>query len=230
MKRYIWLTIFFVWLVMLSFLFSNISKNNNKKSITKNNIQKIWQTKKEKNLKNDHQNDFKKKNIWNKIKKENKKEVNNDFDIIPVHNSKNTWNNTNIQKENTQKIIPDNLYIWLSSAQLLKDSKFEEIFTLFWLDNIPLYQIEKKEIYIKQLSWNYKDIKTNFENIIKKIWGNDVETNLFWDRQTFFNPDIYYKKDVIMLIYYEKSNYLVVLPYKKYWDYKKFIKETLFEK
>jgi len=227
MKRYIWLTIFFVGLVMLSFLFSNISKKNNItwNNITWNNITKKEPTKKKEIISNNNETNLEKNSTWNNTEK---KEDN--FDIIPVHNNQNTWDNTDTQTEESEKIIPDNLYIWLSNAKLLKDSKFEEIFALFWLDDIPLYKVENKEIYIKQLSWDYKDIKTNFDNIIKKVWGNDVETNLFWDKQTFFNPEIYYKKDVIMLISYEKTNYLVVLPYKNYWNYKKFMKETLFVK
>ena len=238
MKRYIWLTIFFVWLVMLSFLFSNISKKDNKNTnkqntTTWNNNRKPIKSQNISNKINDNQvkeqNNYishKKSNITQNKTWNNTEKKQDNFNIVPVHNKPTTWNKIN----KTEKIIPDDLYIWLSDAKLIKDSKFEEIFTLFWLDNIPLYKIENKEIYIKQLSWDYKNIKNNLNNIIKKVWGNDVETDLFGDKQTFFNPEIYYKKDVIMLIFYEKENYLVVLPYKNYWKYKKFMKETLFVK
>ncbi len=232
MRKYIWLTIFFVWLVILSFLFSNISKKGKNTNISNTTT---WNNNSRKKIKqktiktnNNKQTKIVQNITWNIT---NKKKDN--FNIIPVHNKQNTWDNTNNQSQKTnktKKIIPDNLYIWLASATLVKDSKYEEVFTLFWLDNIPLYKTENKEIYIKQLSWNYKQIKSNFDNIIKKIWGNDVETNLYGDKQTFFNPQVYYKKDVIMLISYEKSNYLVVLPYKNYWKYKIFMKETLFVK
>lgn len=229
MKRYIWLTIFFVWLVMLSFLFANISHKNyhiiNQNTWSNNGRKTI----KNQNISNNTKNNKKQNNLVKDLTWGNTNKQNN-FKIIPIHKQENTWNKIDSQSNKVEKIIPDNLYIWLSSATLVKDSKFEEVFALFGLDNIPLYKVENKEIYIKQLSWDYDKIKKNFDNIIKKVWWNDVETDLYGDKQTFFNPDIYYKKDVIMLVKYEKNNYLVVLPYKNYEKYKKFIKETLFVK
>ena len=53
---------------------------------------------------------------------------------------------------------------------------------------------------------------------------------MFWDKQLFVNPDIFYKKEVIMLVEYKRKVYFVVLPYIKYYDYKKFIKDILFVK
>ena len=102
---------------------------------------------------------------------------------------------------------------------------------MFELDNIPTYKIEDKEIYIKEInSVDYESEKTNISKLIQKIWGNFVETNLFWDKQLFVNPDLYYKKESIIFIEYKQKLYMLVLPYEKYSKYKKFIKEILFVK
>jgi hypothetical protein len=41
---------------------------------------------------------------------------------------------------------------------------------------------------------------------------------------------LYYKKESIIFIEYKQKLYMLVLPYEKYSEYKKFIKEILFVK
>jgi len=228
MKKYIWITLYLIWLVFLSFLFFLHSKSNNTKNITNNNISgtKIqWNNVK---LTEKKEN----RNTWNSISKQIDKELEN-------KNIKIEKNRKDIQKEDHKKQnieknkneLPEFLFIWFSQLNLQKDTKYEEIYNIINIKWKWIYKVEEKEIYIKPLENNdYNSIKNKIWQIINKIWWNIISTNLFWDKQYFINPDIYYKKQVIMLINFDWKNYLVALPYKKYQLYKKFIKEKIFNK
>ena len=127
------------------------------------------------------------------------------------------------------QIIPNKIYVWLAEAKLVSWSNYDDIFSLFNLEKYPTYKVDGKEIYFKQLkSIDYKTEKANINQLIQEIWGNIVETNLFGDKQIFINPDLYYKKVVIMLVSYGQKVYFVTLPYSKYKQYKLFLKNVLF--
>jgi len=239
MRKYIGLTIFFVWLVWLSFRFAFSSwKIQFKKDFSDTKLTNIQN----KNTKIDEK--ATNKNTYNK---ENTNNLNNTWNNLDTWDNLDTWNNNtwnNLNNKNEEfkvipvnkkkhistkiKIIPEHLYIWLTKANLVKDSKYEEIYALFKLDKISLYKIENKEIYVKQLSWNYLNIKNKLQNIIQQIWGNIAETNLYGNKQVFLNPNIYYKKYSIMLVKYWQNNYLITFPYNKYSSYKNFMKNVLF--
>ena len=249
MKKYIWLTIYFIGLVWLSYTFFYLSgnkwvntKNDSKQKIlddkkvasgNKNNIGNIIDNIKNKKELSDEQT----WNIENKIK--NIKKIQNEkvasgnkeqkiLDDKEKNDQQTIDNNQNT--ENKEKNIPlENIYIGLWHWTLVKDGKYEDIYSILWLSRLPLYKIEDKDIYIKELkSIEYEDEKNNIERLIHKIWGNVIKTNLFGDKQLFVNPDIYYKKQSIILVLYDWKVYLLVLPYKKYQDYKNYLKEVLF--
>jgi len=114
---------------------------------------------------------------------------------------------------------------------LVNDDKYDDIFEILWIWDLPKYKIEGKDIYVKKLdSVDYESEKVNIEQLIQKIWGNIANVNWFWDKQLFVNLDPYYKKDSISLVEYKWNVYIMVLPYNKYYEYEKVIKEFLFNK
>lgn len=246
MKKYIWITLYFIGLVWLSYTFFYISEKNkteDKKIVNNQNNTKKQNTVKKDNTLNTEWKNIQDEDIIEKIKTIDKVNEENDKQkdtSSTVDNSKNTNNNDiskkeendNIPEKNNKKdIVLEDIYIWLAHWKLVKDSKYEEIYDILNLGNLPLYKIEDKEIYIKKLkSIEYETEKNIIEQLIHKIWGNIVETNLFGDKQLFVNMDVYYKVKSILLIEYDKNLYLVVLPYKKYKDYKSYLKNVLFAK
>jgi len=249
MKKYIWLTIYFIGLVWLSYTFFYLSgnkliniKNNSKQTIldnkkvvseNKDNIVDIIDNIEDKKKLSDEQS----WNIEDKIKNiekiQNKKLMSGDKIQKKLDDKENTDKkiiDNNQNKEDKEKNIPlENIYIGLWHWTLVRDSKYEDIYSILWLSKLPLYKIEDKDIYIKELkSIEYEDEKNNIERLIHKIWGNVIKTNLFGDKQLFVNPDIYYKKQSIILVLYDWKVYLLVLPYKKYQDYKNYLNEVLF--
>ena len=232
MKKYIWITLYLIWLVFLSFLFFLHSKHNNTnkiiKNTTKNNsIIEIKNTNKKNNKIEDNIKLTEKEETWNNISNKIEKELENKD--IEIKNTIKENKKEPIKKEKTE--LPEFLFIWLTQLNLQKDTKYEEIYNIINVKWKGIYKVEEKDIYLKPLENNdYDSVKNNISKIINKIWWNIISTNLFWDKQCFINPDIYYKKQVIMLINFDWKNYLVVLPYKKYQLYKKFIKEKIFSK
>lgn len=253
MKKYIGITIFLVSLIVASFWIAlssgklkiniNTQENKIKKSNTKTNLTKLDnKVDKQDNTKENNKTEINVNyNSWDISEQENIESENIESGNTKNIDSKNKskedtlLNNKNIDNSEQNHKVKNSpkefLFIWLSQANLYTWNKYKDIFSMLELENIPTYKIENKDIYIKELnSIEYKDEKNIISQLIQKIWGNIVETNLFWDKQLFVNPDIFYKKEVIMLVEYEWKLYLVVLPYKKYHEYKKFIKEVLFIK
>jgi len=243
MKKYIGLTIYFVWLVLLSytfFYFSNKSKDI-KQIVTYQQKEKMndsWSEKLDLWKKDDNSS-------WNNQQVEEKSnDVLSGIDNLQV--VANTWEEDTVLKETSDEstwsnnqyfswndtlssVIPDKIYVWLADAKLVSGSNYDDVFTLFNVDKYPTYKVSWKEIYFKQLkSIDYNTEKNNIDQLIQEIWGNIVETNLFWDKQLFVNPDLYYKKVVIMLVSYDWKVYFVTLPYSKYQKYKPFLKNVLF--
>lgn len=230
MKKYIWITLYLIWLVFLSFLFFLHSKHNNTNKITNNNISETKNTTKNNNkIEKTTKLTEKEKtwNTWSNISNKIDKELENK-DIEIEKNTKEDKKEP-IKKEKTE--LPEFLFIWLTQLNLQKDTRYEEIYNIINVKWKGIYKVEEKDIYLKPLDNNdYNSVKDKISKIINKIWWNVISTNLFWDKQCFINPDIYYKKQVIMLINFDWKNYLVVLPYKKYKNYKKIIKEKIFSK
>ena len=245
MKKYIWLTIYFVWLVLLSytfFYFSNKLKDI-KKIVTLEQKKQTKQLSKDENESSELKTSSENTNSeiswsWNKnslswlenLELEPKttgsfEENQNDvtwFDTEEASWSMSSWNTVS-------QIIPNKIYVWLAEAKLVSWSNYDDIFSLFNLEKYPTYKVDGKEIYFKQLkSIDYETEKANINQLIQEIWGNIVETNLFGDKQIFINPDLYYKKVVIMLVSYDQKVYFVTLPYSKYKQYKLFLKNVLF--
>jgi len=64
----------------------------------------------------------------------------------------------------------EDIYIGLAHLKLLKDSKYEDIYSILGLNKLPLYKIEDKNIYIKELkSIEYEDEKNNIKKLVQKI-------------------------------------------------------------
>lgn len=250
MKKYIGLTIFLIGTILASFWIAissgklAVKNTNQKQENIKNTNIKIKTTNQEKEKKQEtnlesKKNEFKKQNdlSWESIT--NNWTVNN----LSWESTDNSWtiNNLtwdeiigNIQTSNSWEnfsATKEFIFIGLAQANLYSWDKYNDIFSLFELDNIPTYKIEWKEIYIKKLnSIEYKDEKNIIGRLIQKIWGNMVQTNIFGEKQTFINIDLFYKKEVLMLVEYDWKLYFVILPYKLYHQYKKFLKEVLFVK
>ena len=242
MKKYIGLTIYFVWLVLLSYTFFYFNKSKGIKQIVtyqqKEKMNDSWSEKLDLWKKDDNSS-------WNNQQVEEKSnDVLSGIDNLQVvattweedtvleeTSDLSTWsNNQYLSWDDTlNNVIPDKIYVWLADAKLVSGSNYDDVFALFNVDKYPTYKIEWKEIYFKQLkSIDYNTEKNNIDQLIQEIWGNIVETNLFWDEQLFVNPDLYYKKVVIMLVSYDWKVYFVTLPYSKYKKYKPFLKNVLF--
>ena len=249
MKKYIWLTIYFIGLVWLSYTFFYLSGNewvnikddskqkvlDNKKiaSENKSNIGNIIDNiKNEKKLSAEQTWNIKDK-IKNIEKIQNKKVASGDKEQKILDdkekNDQQIIDNDQNTENKVKNIELEDIYIGLAHLKLLKDSKYEDIYSILGLNKLPLYKIEDKNIYIKELkSIEYEDEKNNIKKLVQKIWGNIIETNLFGNKQLFVNIDVYYKKQSIILVLYDWKTYLLVLPYKKYQDYKSYLKEVLF--
>ena len=243
MKRYLWLTFYFVWLVLLSYSFFYLSPSWKKilnslntvpqiqwlPDIDTGNISEVKDNKKEvvvntwtNNLTGEltgvNSGIVSDNTIWNIEMK------NNNNQIVTWTNLVNTW------EEQKVEVIPDSIYVWLAEGSLVKTWVFDNVYSVLWLTG-PIYQMDWKRVYLQKIkSVDYLTEKTNINQLIQKIWGNIKETNLFWDKQLFVNPDKYYWKIVIMLVEYNGSLYLVTLPYNDYKQYKNYIQDVLFVK
>ncbi len=246
MKKYIWITMYFIGLVWFSYTFFYISWNNkqnldNSQKESKSNVldEKIEDKSINEivdNITNNNKEEKQQiqdieKNIEKNIElKDNWKQIT--WDNTEIKNNKqNTTGNNNqyVENNNIENIELEYIYIGLTKWKLVKDSRYEDIYNILNLSELPLYKIEDKDIYIKELkSIEYEEKKSNMSELIQKIWGNIIETNLFWNKQLFVNIDVYYKKQSIMLVSYEWKTYVLILPYEKYQDYKKYLKEFLF--
>jgi len=226
MKKYIGLTLFLLANILLVyFLFWNKINSSEKK-------QQVEQTGNV-SLNINHQQEKTNDTV---ISEEKANDFNNDFEI----EENKTWDNflegdlaleKNSIEENDNK-IPDTLVIWNITLKLAKNDKtYDDIFDILGFLDIPKYKVEGKKIYIKKIdSIDYEGEKINIEQLIQKIWGNIAEVNWFWDKQMFVNLDPYYKKESISFVEYRGNLYLMVLPYDKYYEYEKVIKEFLFDK
>ena len=209
MKKYVWLTLFLMGALFLVYLmFFTFHKNVDNNSL----------------------------NTWNNItwNIENKVAVNESYDI--ANENLYQWEQQDSQNNDTivntpEKENDNELVIWNITLYRTDDNRYDNIFELLWVSELPKYKIEWKDIYVKKLdSVDYETEKVNIGQLIQKIWWNIAEVHWFWDKQLFVNLDPYYKKDSISLVEYNGNLYYMVLPYDKYYEYKKVIKEFLFNK
>ena len=246
MKRYLWLTFYLVWLVLLSYSFFYLSPNWKKILNSLNNVPKIqWlpdintgNIEQISAIKNDTKNVL--TNTWNEsdalVKTGSDLDINSDeidLDIKDENAEKQivTWEKIeDLSQEEQVEVIPDSIYVWLAEGSLVETWVFDNLYSNLWLTG-PIYQMDWKKLYLQKIkSVDYLTEKTNIKQLIQKIWGSIKETNLFWDKQLFVNPDKYYWKVVIMLVEYNGSLYLITLPYNNYKQYKKYIQDVLFVK
>lgn len=244
MKIYIWLTLYFIWLIWISYTFFFITKKEN--NIKLENTQNKEFSKKEKNtIQNNVKNQEEKNSIINinkKIDELKKFEDKNSFQEIKENKQKKEEIKEKEKKEKEEEIKEnkenekedkdkekENIKIWKGNAILTESSWYKNIFSGLKIQTNETYKIKDKKIYIKILnSIDYEDKKTNISGLIQKIWGNIVETNIYWEKQLFINIDKYYKKEVIMLVKHNSKTYLLIIPYEQYQNYKKYLKEILF--
>jgi len=218
-KRYIWLTLFLIWAILfVYFLFwPKINKSNLVKTNTTIENKTGNLIKQDVLVNNDVDEEF--LSSWD----EEISNIDKDFvknDLLVQKNEENTWSK-----------IPDTLVIWNITLELSTDNTYDDIFDILWFLDTPKYKVNWKKIYIKKIdSIDYEEEKINIEQLIQKIWGNIAEVNWFWDKQLFVNLDPYYKKESISLVEYNWNLYVMVLPYNKYYEYEKVIKEFLFDK
>lgn len=221
MKRYIWLTMYFIWLVLISYTFFYYSsKDNLQKDVENPTKENISQTQKE-------NQEIQKQNIENQDEKNNTENQTNieniSWDFVRAENLEN-W-----ELKQKQESIFMTIEIWDETLNLIEDKSQETLYEILWVTDFPTYKTNEKEIYIKKLkSIEYEDKKDNIERLIQRIWENIVNSNLFGEKQLFVNIKWYYKSTSIMLVKYQWETYIVVFPYEKYENYKKFFEEVLF--
>jgi len=147
MKKYIWLTIYFIGLVWLSYTFFYLS--GNKWINTKKDNKVVSWDKIPNNIINDNK---KKKETWKIEDKIQNIEKIKDNKVVSWEKIQKIPNNIiNDNKKKKEKDIPlENIYIGLWHWTLIKDSKYEDIYSILWLSKLPLYKIEDKDIYIKK--------------------------------------------------------------------------------
>jgi len=237
MKKYVWVSLYFVWLVMLSYTFFYFSWKWKQLEVqssvieTKNN----W----------DLQNIISKENKSNKDKNDKLTKTNKsnaklneleDVKVEPVLEkkevskwSKKSWENA--VGVNEKDSLKKELIIWKVKLSYVKNIPYMDIYELLWYTGDGYYQVPWKDIYLKQLkSIDYESEKNNINQLIQKVWGNIKQTNLFGDKQLFVNIDVYFKKVVIMLVSYNGKLYLITLPYNNYSAYKSYLNNDLFVK
>ncbi len=229
MKKYLWITMYFVWLVLMSYSFFYFSGKRKKFIIIKSS-DKI---EKKVDVSNNTNNYVTTWSITSNHNKDNNESI-SWFDIVlkKIENDDFTWENlswsNNLDKKK-EVDINKMVKIWKVVWQLVNKTSYDDIFELLWYWKTPTYKIKNKYIYIKILKTvDYENEKNNINQLIQKIWGNIKETNLFGDKQIFINPDIYYGKTVIMLVKHMWKLYFVVLPYKYYKEYKLYLSGVLF--
>jgi len=220
-RRYVWLTLVLISWIMLSymFFFQNLKKKSqdvyNKKvgvvDVIKNKWDDIVST------------------WWDIVGKKNDDKTDvQDKNGLSLDDELNSLDDTNMV--DTGNVV-DSIVLWNITLQKNSDTMYDDIFDILWFLDLPKYKVEWKKIYIKKIdSIEYNQEKSNIKQLIQKIWGNIAEVNWFWDKQLFVNLDPYYKKDSISLVEYNWNLYIMVLPYNKYYEYEKVIKEFLFDK
>lgn len=220
-RRYVWLTLVLISWIMLSymFFFQNLKKKSqdvyNKKvgvvDVIKNKWDDIVST------------------WWDIVGKKNDDKTDiKDKNGLSLDDELNSLDDTNMV--DTGNVV-DSIVLWNITLQKNSDTMYDDIFDILWFLDLPKYKVEWKKIYIKKIdSIEYNQEKSNIKQLIQKIWGNIAEVNWFWDKQLFVNLDPYYKKDSISLVEYNWNLYIMVLPYNKYYEYEKVIKEFLFDK
>lgn len=223
MKKYIWLTMFLIWALFLVYLIFFTFWLKTDKPDTNINIS-TWNVEATKSWEN-QENDFLMTDSGSVQEQQSEPQ-----DIL-----ENTGTQNMEVEEKKEEIIKqennNELVIGAITLHLTDDDKYDDIFELLWIGDLPKYKIEWKDIYVKKLdSVDYESEKVNIEQLIQKIWGNIANVNWFWDKQLFVNLDPYYKKDSISLVEYKWNVYVMVLPYNKYYEYEKVIKDFLFNK
>ncbi len=211
-KKYIWLTIYLVGIILLSyvfFLFSNKTVQKKLPKIEKANI--TWSVS---------------LNTWNNID-DTIEEISNN--LWNPETTELTWTN---EDEKVENIVPSTMIIWNIELVLAnEDTTYDDIFDILWFSEYPKYKVKWKKIYIKKLdSIEYENEKSNIEQLIQKMWWDIAEVNWFGDKQLFANFDAYYKKDSVSLVGYNGNLYVMILPYDKYYEYENTIKKFLFIK
>jgi len=213
-KKYIWLTIYLVWIILLSYMFFLFSNNHKYKQVHK--LNKI-------NIK-----------TWNIITKpiNTWDDLNSTIEEISNNLWEKTSNDTWTNDEKIENIIPKTMVIWNIELILAEnDTTYDDIFDLLWLSDFPKYKVKWKKIYIKKLdSIEYENEKSIISKLIQKMWWDIAEVNWFGDKQMFANFDAYYKNDSISLVEYDGNIYVMILPYNKYYEYENTIKKFLFIK
>ena len=240
MKKYIWVSLYFVWLVMLSYTFFYFSwkwkQLETQKSVveiesglnSQNTIVKESKTNKNENTEDDR--------LTKTHKSNDKLNELEDIKVEPVLEKKETSKWLKESWENAAKIskkdsLKKELIIWKVKLSYVKYIPYMDIYELLWYTGDGYYQVPWKDIYLKQLkSIDYESEKNNINQLIQKVWGNIKQTNLFGDKQLFVNIDVYFKKVVIMLVSYNGKLYLITLPYNNYSAYKSYLNNDLFVK
>lgn len=240
MKKYIWVSLYFVWIVLLSyaFFYSSWKWEQLKNQDFSVEVKESWNVQKTVAKQNQDNNILKankltySENTWDKL---------NNIKIKPVLEEEKaivlTWDKaekfTQMQEDSQTKKndVKKEIIVWKIKLSYVNDVPYVDIYELLWYADGNFYQVPWKNIYLKQLkSVDYEKEKNNISQLIQKGLGNIKETNLFGDRQMFVNLDAYFKKVVIMLVSYNGKLYLVTLPYDKYYIYKSYLASDLFAK
>lgn len=224
MQRYVWLTMYFIGLVLISYMFfyfSTQSKEKDNVGKPTSSVNAPWKGQYKNSEKNKETRAQELKNTKNNQEANKTEDLSWTFVKPDSNQSKEKW----LSHEDTFM----KMEIWTQTLDLIDDKLQETLYNILGIRDFPTYKVKWKEIYVKKLkSIDYLNKKTNIEKLIERIWENIVEANLFGDKQIFVNLKWYYKNSSIMLIEYKWKTYLIVFPYKKYKEYKTFFKEFLF--
>jgi len=232
MKKYLGLTLYFVWLVLMSYTFFYFSGKYQK---LKAPVQTV-DTGNQENLQNQTSDSQLSESIQTgQVDTTDDVLSGLSLDLEPQTGDSQDFTgelftgNILTGEKNEKPTIETKLGIGQATGDLVPTTPYDDIYEILWYGKLPAYQIPGKDIYLKKLnSVDYEEEKSNINQLIQKIWGNVKETNLFGDKQLFVNPDIYYQKVVIMLVDYNGKLYLVTLPYEDYHKYKDYLKNVLF--
>ena len=232
MKKYLGLTLYFVWLVLMSYTFFYFSGKYQK---LKAPVQTV-DTGNQENLQNQTSDSQLSESIQTgQVDTTDDVLSGLSLDLEPQTGDNQDFTGEDFTgdiltgEENKKPTIETKLRIGQATGDLVPTTPYDDIYEILGYGKLPAYQIPGKDIYLKKLnSVDYEEEKSNINQLIQKIWGNVKETNLFGDKQLFVNPDIYYQKVVIMLVDYNGKLYLVILPYEDYHKYKEYLKNVLF--
>ncbi len=236
MKKYIGLSLYLVWLILLSYTFFYFSPKkqeflsliiSNQKHVKNASLSQITgnflETKADEKKTSEN---FTGKNLSSGSEtilsgQQTNSVINENLEIKPL-----TWMHLNQNSE--EPLLSSFSGIDLKKVSV---SPYDDIFQLLGYTSGIIYQVSWKDIYIKKLkSVDYDQEKNNINQLIQQIWGNVKSLNLYGDKQSFVNIDVYYGKVVIMLISYKGNNYLVIMPYGVYKENRDYLKKVLFAK